>query len=239
MTGKLGGRVAIITGATRGVGRATALLFAAEGADVVLAARDQAGLAAVAAGCRARGARVEAVACDVTDAARVEAMVTACLQRFGRVDILVNNAGVARYAPFLELTLEDWTWMIDVNLKGPLLCTRAVLPAMLNQKSGHIINVSSIRGLETIPTATVYCATKFGLNGFSSALAKEVAPHGICVTVLCPGGIRTHFGGTAPEDKPEDLLTAEDVARTALFAVEASETGVLTQLTVVPRGRLG
>lgn len=238
MPAKLDGRVAIITGASRGVGRATALLFSAEGADLFLASRNQAELDAVAAACRARGVRAEAVACDVTDRDQVGAMVAACLRHFSRIDVLVNNAGVARYAPFLELTLHDWDWMMNVNLKGPFLCMQAVLPTMLSQKSGHIINVSSIRGIETIPMASVYCATKFGLNGLSFALAKEFTKHGIRITAICPGGIRTHLGGTAPEDKSAELLAPEDVARAALFALEASETGVLTQLTVVPRRSL-
>ena len=238
MTAKLSGRVTIITGASRGVGRATALAFAAEGADLLLAARNQSELDAVASVCRAQGARAEVVACDVTDPDNVAAMVTGCLRHFDLIDFLVNNSGVARYAPFLELTVQDWDQMMNVNLKGPFLCMQAVLPTMLRQNSGHIINISSIRGLETIPTASIYCATKFGLNGLSSALAKEVAKHGICITAICPGGIRTHLGGTTPEDKPEDLLAPDDVARAALFALEASATGVLTQLTVVPRRSL-
>lgn len=215
---KLEGRVAIITGAGRGIGRATALLFAQEGARVVVAARSAQELDELVAEIEAAGGQAVGVPTDLRDKAQVERLVATALERFGQVDILFNNAGVARHGYIVDITEEDWDLTFDVNVKGVFLCTQAVLPHMISRRSGKIINVSSGAGLRGSAWKAPYSASKFAVIGFSESLAQEVGRYGINVNTICPGPVATDMRSrNYPFEKPELLPQPEEVAKLALF----------------------
>jgi len=185
-------RVAIVTGAAQGIGRATAEAFVAEGAAVVVADLNQDLAAEAAAELGRAGGRALAVGVDVARRASIAAMVEAALGRFGRVDVLVNNAGIAgRAAPLAEQTDEDWELMMAVDLKSVFLCSQAVLPHMLARGTGSIVNVASIAGKEGNPNMVPYSAAKAGVIGLTKALAKEVAPGGVRVNAVAPAVVET------------------------------------------------
>ena len=207
-------RVAFVTGASRGIGRAIALRLAASGAAVAACARgDHA--AGAAAEIAAAGGRAEALSADVADAGSVQAAVRAALDRFGKIDILVNNAGIARDQLLMRMKPEEWDAVIATNLTAAYSCTQAVLRPMLRQRWGRVINVGSVVGQSGNPGQANYAASKAGLIGFSKALAQEVAARGITVNVVAPGFIET--------DMTADI---GDAAREALSAR-------------IPAGRLG
>jgi citronellol/citronellal dehydrogenase len=195
---KLAGKVAIVTGASRGIGRAIALGFAEQGAAVVVAARTEVEKDKTLPGTITRtaqeieelGGRALPVRCDVTDEASVAAMVEKCLTAFGRIDILVNNAGVAFHYPIVDTPLKRWELVIRVNLTGAFLCTKAVLPSMIEQRQGSIINLSSLAADErdggAVPTGVAYAAAKAGLDRFAWGLAAEVGRFNIAVNCLKP-----------------------------------------------------
>jgi NAD(P)-dependent dehydrogenase (short-subunit alcohol dehydrogenase family) len=187
--GRLAGKVALLTGARGGIGRATALALAAEGARLVLG--DIADLEETAAAARAAGAPdVATVRLDVTSAADAEAAVARAIQQFGRLDVLVNNAGVGKPAPLAEVTEQLWDWILDINLKGPFICSQAAAPQMA--EGSAIVNVASLAGRASSPAmACAYSASKAGLLGLTRHLAKELAPRGIRVTAVNPGVVLT------------------------------------------------
>lgn len=189
---RLQGKVAIVTGASRGIGRATALALAAEGANVVVnyASSSQAADAVVAEITQA-GSGAIALQADVSKADQVDAMVSAVMDKWGRVDVLVNNAGITRDTLLLRMKPEDWQAVIDLNLTGVFLCTRAISKIMLKQKAGRIVNITSVSGLVGNPGQANYSAAKAGVVGFTKAVAKELAPRGITVNAVAPGFIAT------------------------------------------------
>ncbi|HEY1328012.1 MAG TPA: SDR family NAD(P)-dependent oxidoreductase [Casimicrobiaceae bacterium] len=187
---RLAGRVAIVTGGAAGIGAAIARAFAAEGARVVIADRDEDNASETAASLP----DATAIGTDVTHEDDVRALVAATLGRFGSVDILVNNAGIMRKGYVKDMPLELWQQVLDVNLTGTFLCSKAVLPAMIERRRGRIINIASIAGKIGEPTASAYSAAKFGVIGFTRALAHEVARHDILVNAICPGPIATALG---------------------------------------------
>jgi NAD(P)-dependent dehydrogenase (short-subunit alcohol dehydrogenase family) len=222
MTARLPGKVAIVTGAAQGIGRAIALALARAGSDVVAADLNLAGAEAVAGECRALGRRALAAGCDVAEAEQVSALVERALAGFGHIDILVNNAGIQIRARVTEMRLEDWDRTLAVNLRGCFLCTRAVLPHMLGRGAGHIINISSDSGKHGWPTGSAYCASKFGILGFTEAVAAEVMHAGVHVNAICPGGVVTAMSDhkTTADGKPYDrsnYLQPEDVAEVVVF----------------------
>jgi 3-oxoacyl-[acyl-carrier protein] reductase len=210
----LEGRVALITGASRGIGAAVAHAFAAQGVKLGLASRsgDDLGLGDVVA-----------QPCDVRSQDDLDAIAAATVERFGRLDILVANAGVGAYGPFLELAPEFLDEMIDVNLKGTLYAVRAALPHLLESDAADIVTLASEAGRRGLPYEAVYCASKFGQVGFTRALDHELREQGVRCTNVCPGGVATDFAleegrGRTPDALP-GMMTAEDVAEVVLFVV--------------------
>lgn len=207
--------VVVVTGAGRGIGRATAEAFAAEGYVVVVAELREALGRRTADQLARAGAKALWLRTDVADPASASRTVGKVLRRFGRIDCLVNNAGVLRTGPLVDLAVEDLNRMIGVNLCGPLLLARAVLPAMLRQGSGSIINVASQLGKVGLAEYVTYCASKFGVMGFTEALAEELAATGVRVWAVCPGLVDTPMArqaGVSPRERA-GLLRPETVAR--------------------------
>jgi 3-oxoacyl-[acyl-carrier protein] reductase len=198
--GKLTGRVAIVTGAASGIGRGIAAAFAEEGAAVAVADKNEQGAQKVSEEIAAGGGRAIAVQVDVTDEALVAAMVERVLTELGGVDVLVNNAGINGDSALVEMTLAAWRQMLDVNLTSMFLCTRAVLPTMIAQRSGRIINIGSQLALIGGDRMAHYSAAKAGVHGFTKALAHELAPHNINVNVIAPGPIETPLLDGISED---------------------------------------
>jgi len=223
--------MAIVTGASRGIGRAIALALADAGSDVVLAARDRAALDTVAREVEARGRTGLVVPTDVTDAAQVEALVAQALGRFGRIDTLVNNAGIGRFGPVDTLPVEQFDAMLAVNLRAPFLCTRAVVPAMKAAGGGAIVNIASVAGLVGNPNLSGYNASKFGLMGFSEATMLELRHAGIRVAAICPGSTATDFG--AGRDVV-GRLAATDVAAAVMAVLTAAPNALLSQIHLRP-----
>jgi short-subunit dehydrogenase len=197
----LKGRVAVVTGASSGIGEATARELASRGAAVVLASRDAGKLEALRREVSASGGRAMAVKTDISDAGSVDAMVREAVEAFGSIDVLVNNAGLGLSGRVAELRAEDLRYVFEVNTIGPLNCIQAVLPHM--PRGGRIINVSSVVGRRSIPKVGGYCATKFALNALSDALRVEVADRGITVTSVYPGTTRTAFRENSRRTKDE------------------------------------
>ena len=233
MTRRLEGRVAWVTGAGRGLGRAIALAYAEEGAGLFLTARSADELEQTAKQASARGAGVEWCTADVRSQAEVDAAHRLALETYGLVDVLVNNAGVWIEKPFLDFTDEEWELTLDTNVTGVYRCTRAVLPAMKARRSGRIINLASIDGQVGFPKLVPQCASKFAVVGFTRALAKELWADGVAVTAICPAEVdKSVPWGEEPKHRPGapavKVLPA-DVARAAVFlASDAAQaiTGV-------------
>ncbi|HWP84185.1 MAG TPA: SDR family oxidoreductase [Terriglobia bacterium] len=200
---KLKDKVVLITGGGRGIGRAVALACAREGGQVAICARTAAEIAKVVGEIRALGAEGDGWVCDVSLEESVADLIANVKKRFGRIDVLVNNAGVmTRASSAWELEVKKWDYTIAVNLRGVFLVTRAVLPLMIQQKGGSIINVSSMIGRMAYPNFIAYSASKWGLEGFTQALAAEVRPHRIRVNSVDPGTVATKltgFAGSRPE----------------------------------------
>ncbi len=226
------GKVAIITGASRGIGRSIALALAQQGAIIVAVDMDQAATEAVVAELQATGARALAVVGNVTVPADTERMIEAAMEAFGRVDILVNNAGITRDGLLMRMKEEDWDAVLNVNLKGAFLCTRAAFKVMSKQRYGRIINIASIVGQMGNAGQANYCASKAGLIGLTKSNARELAKRNITVNAVAPGFIATAMTDALPEKVREELTSqiplerlgsADDVANAVLFlASEAS-----------------
>jgi len=240
----LSGRVALVTGASRGIGRATALALARQGAHVVAAARgDHA--AGVAAEIEAAGGEALAVTVDVADASSVDAMVAAAVDRFGRVDVLVNNAGITRDQLMLRMKREDWDAVLATNLTAAFTCVQAVLRPMVKQRAGRIITISSVVGQAGNAGQANYAASKAGLIGFAKALALEVASRGITVNVVAPGLIETDMTRVLAEDAHESwaqripmgrLGRPEDVADAVCFLASDEASYITGQVLAVNGG---
>ncbi len=228
---------ALITGASRGIGKAVALRLAEEGIAVALVARSHPDLLAVQAEIQAKGGKAEVFPIDLADLAALPQRLQALLDRFGACDVLVNNAGVAYVGPLANVALSDWQRVIDLNLTAAFLCAQAVLPAMRRQRFGVIVNVVSIAGKRAFPNWGAYCASKFGLLGFSQALAEEERQHGIRVTSLCPGAVDTPLWDTDTVQVDFDrskMLSPEWVADLIAYLVRLPAGAVVEDLTLMP-----
>jgi NAD(P)-dependent dehydrogenase (short-subunit alcohol dehydrogenase family) len=227
--------VAIVTGASAGIGRGIAEAYAAEGAKVVLAARKREGLETVAAAIRQSGGTALVMPADVTVEGDVVALFTKTMEEFGRVDILVNNAGIATRAPTEELTLADWRRVIDVNLTGAFLCSREALRVMQRQHGGRIINIGSISARVPRPHSAPYTSSKFALEGLTRSLALDGREHGIAVSILHPGNTATEFWrGREEQAQSEGLMAVADLARVAVLMAALPPDLNLLESVVLP-----
>lgn len=230
---ELDGKVVVITGASRGIGEATASVFAGAGAKVVLAARTREMLEGVASRLKAAGAEALAVPTDVTDAAAVQHLLRQTLEVYRHVDILVNNAGVGYFGPIVDFTPEDWDIVLNSNLKAVYLCVKYTLPPMLARGRGQIINVLSIAARVAFEASSAYCAAKAGALALTRVLASEVRHRNIRVTAVLPGSVQTPFWNDIPEHPDfEQMLRPEHVADTIL-AVCRQPAGMVTEEVVV------
>ncbi len=218
----LAGTTAVVTGASRGIGRAIALRLAEAGAEVALWARDDDALRAVASEITQRGARAQAIVCDVTAQAAVSRAADVVRQTMAPVRVIVNNAGAALRKPTVEITDAEWRAIMATNADGTFYVTRAFLPD-LTRTGGRIINIASIAGREGTPLFAAYCAAKHAVVGFTRALALELRAAKVCVNAICPGSVDTvMLRESMPGVRPD--MTPDDIARTALFlAHEAPE----------------
>ena len=231
---KLSDRVALVTGGSRGIGRATALALAREGAAVAVTGRDAHMLEETVTLVSNAGGRAVAVAAHVREPEQVRQMVATVAEALGPVDTLVNNAGVARFEPVLTAKPADWRLMFEVNLLGAMLCTQAALPSMVERGRGWIVNIASSAGVKGYPEQAGYCASKHALIGFAKALALETQPHGIRVHTLCPGAVDTEMARTYRNyDDPADWMQPEEIAATVVFL--ASMDGVAMIDSVILR----
>ena len=245
MTDSLRDKVAIITGASSGIGKATARRLADSGARVVLAARRVERLKVFAADIEHRKGTALVAPTDVTDERSVQRLASRALAAFGRIDILINNAGIMPLSPISKLKVEEWDRMIDVNIKGVLYCIAATLPTMLEQGSGHIINMSSVAGRRPFPSGTVYSATKFAVRAISQGLRLELSPiEGIRVTDIEPGVVATeltdHITDTETANRFQEMwaektpLESIDIAETILFVLSRPDHVNVNEILVRP-----
>ena len=245
MSAALDGRVSLVTGASRGIGRAIARELAAQGATVLCGARDQEKLAATVAAIVAEGGKALAVPLDVADRASVEAAFAAVLAAHGRLDHLVNNAGITRDNLVLRMKAEDWRDVLDTNLTGVFLCTQAALRPMLKQRMGRIVSVTSVVGLTGNAGQANYAASKAGVVGFTKSVAREVASRSITVNAVAPGFVETDMTA-AMTDKAREALTSliplgrvgqpEDVAAAVAFLVSDRAAYITGQVLSVDGG---
>lgn len=216
---RLKDKVALITGASRGIGRASAVALAREGAIIVGAARTAVDLASLATEI---GGRSRMIVTDATRSSDVKACVAEAIAELSRIDILVNNTGIGGYRPFLAWSEEDYDRIMESNVKSTWLFCREVIPHMLAAGGGQIINVASVAGLQGYPSEAIYCASKFAQLGLTQALDREFWQQGIKVSAVCPGGVETHFalgdGRTAGSDALAGFSTAQDVAEAVVMA---------------------
>ncbi|HEX2912862.1 MAG TPA: SDR family oxidoreductase [Chloroflexia bacterium] len=231
MSGALEHKVAIVTGAGRGIGAATARLFAREGARVVLASRSQEELDSVVAEIKQAGGEALAVLTDVSNEQQVQALFEKTLETYGPLDILVNNAATVENKPFIEMDLETWEHVMAVNVRGPFLCSRAAFRQMISAgKGGAIVNLSSlsgVRGPEKFPGTSSYVVSKYGVMGLTEVLAVEGKPYGIRVNCVSPGAVDTvMLKKAAPFLKTQ--TTPDHVARTIFHLADDTQSGHVT-----------
>ena len=226
MSGKLSGKTALITGASAGIGWASAIALAGEGASLVITARRQERLADLESAVQAAGGKAVSLLGDATEADTATRAVDLAVQTFGGLDILINNVGVGNYKNLVDTSAEEYDEMMDSNMRSTFLFTRYAVPVMIKQGSGTILMISSMAGIYGFGGEAVYCATKFAQVGFVQALDKELRPHGIKVGAICPGGVKTEFalgkGRTEESVAESEMLDPEDVAGVVLMACTQS-----------------
>ena len=241
----LADKIAVVTGAGRGIGRAVALAYAKMGADVVCVSRTEENSAKVAAEVEALGRRAWAVAVDVSDTAAVDAAAKGVLESTGRVDILVNNAGVTRDNLLMRMSEEEWDTVIDTNLKGAFNFTKALTRPFIKQRSGRIINIASVIGLIGNAGQSNYAASKAALIGFTKSIAKELAPRGITANAIAPGFIETDMTAALDDKVRESIIgnvplgrfgSPDDIAHAAVFLAMEPSSYITGQVLTVDGG---
>src|SRR5271169_1394023 len=230
----LSGAVTVVTGGTRGIGRAIATRLAEMDTTMIITGRDEARLQQVAGELTARGHRCSGIVCDVADLASVEALGERLRRDYGRVDILVNNAGIGGPSGLLhELAPDDWDAIFDTNLRGVYYMLRAIVPLMIPTGAGHIINISSLAGKNPLPRGAAYSASKWALNGLSYSVAEELRSHNIRVSVICPGSVNTEFSPHPGKD-PDRMLQPEDVAHVVAMLVTQRPQSFVSEILLRP-----
>ncbi len=235
---KLQGKVALVTGANRGIGRAIARGLAREGAALILAARGAEALQDAADEMTALGVEALAVPTDVTDEAAVEALFAAAQERFGQLDLLVNNAGAFDGGPIDELSTEAWDKVIAVNLRGPFLCTRAAMRMMKPQGVGRIINIGSISAQRVRPGSAPYSTSKHGLWGLTQATALDGRDHGVTCCCLHPGNVQVERRDTPLQEDAEPMMAPDDIASVAVLMAALPPHVEMLEAIVLPRDQL-
>ncbi len=219
---RLKGQAAVVTGASKGIGRASALALARAGASIVGVARTASKLEQLGDEIRALGSAYGMVVGDAADESTATQAVKQAIDMFGRIDLLLNNAGIGYYADFTDCTVEDYDAIMNTSMRATFLFTRATVPIMKEQRRGLILQISSLAGLRSFPREAIYCASKHAQVGFTNALRQELQPFGIKVGVICPAGVKTEFAlarGRTPEFVANSgFLEPEDVANAVLFA---------------------
>jgi NADP-dependent 3-hydroxy acid dehydrogenase YdfG len=243
MTEGIKDKIVVVTGASSGLGEATARLLSAQGATVVLGARRTDRLQSLAKDIEARGGKALAVATDVTQPEQVKALVDSAVRTYGRIDVMINNAGLMPQAPLERLKVDEWNQMIDVNIKGVLHGIAAALPHMQRQKAGHFINVSSVAGHRVGPGFAVYAATKYAVRALSEGLRQEVKPYNIRTTVISPGAVATELPNSVTDpDASKRIRTfyeqvavpADLFARAVAFAMSQPEDVDINEILYRP-----
>lgn len=229
----LTGKTALVTGSTRGIGKAIAAKLAYLGAAVSLCGRDQGALDHCAEEFRRAGARVHARVADVTRSADVTALIESTEKELGPISILVNNAGMGMFGPVQDKTEEEWDLVMNTNLKSVFLVSKTVVPLMIRRKSGDIINISSLAGKNTFAGGGLYCASKWGLMGLTGCMAEDLRGHGIRVSAICPGSVATEFAGRGPKDASK-VLTPEDVAHAVAMVALQGPQSFLSEVHLRP-----
>jgi len=233
-------KVILITGASSGIGAGIARELAKTDAVLLLGARREDRLAALAEELRFNGAEVEVKALDVTDRRSVEAFATFALEKWGRIDVIVNNAGIMPLSPMASLKVDEWDQMVDVNIKGVLYGIAAVLPSMLAREAGHIINIASIGALAVSPTAAVYCATKFAVRAISDGLRQENSQ--LRVTCIHPGVVESELAGTITDPTAAEAMKSyraialqpDAIGRAVRYAIEQPDEVDVNEIVVRP-----
>ena len=237
-------KVVIITGASSGIGYATALSLAKEGAKLVVGARRTDRLDDLVKEIEKIGGQVLSQKLDVTKKSNCDDLVNTAIKKWGKVDVIINNAGLMPLSFIKNLKVDEWDQMVDVNIKGVLYCTAAVLPHMREAKSGHVINISSVAGRIVFPAGSVYCATKHAVTAFSEGLRQELSPrNNIRVTTIAPGVVSTELTNTITDESLEkfvetskqmEALKAEDIASAIIFAISAPNHVSVNEILVRP-----
>ena len=237
----MNGKVAIVTGAGRGIGKAIALALANEGANVVVASRTKQEIDILAKEIEHMGRKALAVQADVSRESDVQQLVTQTAEKFGTVDILINNAGIGSFANVAQLAVNDFDRMWEVNMRGVFLCSRAVVPYMTKQNSGDIINISSLAGRNAFIGGAGYCSTKWALIGFARCLMLEVREHNVRVITICPGSVDTDFGDH-PKSSPRssgNIPKAEDIAQVVVDTLRMPRNVMVSEIDIRPTNPKG
>jgi NAD(P)-dependent dehydrogenase (short-subunit alcohol dehydrogenase family) len=239
---RLADKVTLITGASRGIGRATALLLAGEGATVVGVARTKADLDSLVQAIEASGGKAKAIVADVTSGRDVAEAVSQTMAAYGRIDILVNNAGIGGYRPFLEWSEADYDRIMATNAKSTWLLCKEALPQMVAKGGGNIVILSSVAGLQGYPSEGIYCMSKFAQVALAQSLDREFYRKNVKVSLVCPGGVETHFaigdGRTEGSEAMKAFSTAEDVAEAVLLAVLPRQRTRVVNIILRPMGEM-
>ena len=229
----LSGRVALITGGSRGIGLAIARRLGKMGASVAICGRNSANLDHAAASLRAAGVKVFAQVADITHGDQIAAFVSDGQHALGPIDILVNNAGVGIFGAFQERTDAEWDTVMNTNLKSVFLVSRAVVPEMIRKQTGTIINISSLAGKNTFAGGAIYCASKWGLMGLTGCMAEELRGHGIRVSAICPGSFATDFSPHAGKDTSK-MLQPDDVAHAVAALLTQAPGSFISEVQMRP-----
>jgi len=229
----LAGRVALITGGSRGIGLAIARRLGSLGAHVAICARHADTLKNASQGLSGEGIRALAFVADVTRAADITAFVQTAESELGPAEILVNNAGLGIFGAFHERSEAEWDTVLDTNLKAVFLVSRAVAPGMIRRRRGYIVNISSLAGKNAFLGGGLYCASKWGLMGLNNCMAEELRVHGIRVSVICPGSVATEFSPHAGKN-PATMLQADDVAHAVASIVTEGPQSFLSEISLRP-----